>query len=444
MKKTWFNDLLRKMFTLLIPLILINSLNVLTYIINSIWVGKLIGETGVATITNCYSVTIMLTAIIMGIASAVSVLIAQSYGAGNEKGINEIISFGYLISVVVGIATFAIVMIFSPFFMNILGTPESIYADVRIYLSLYSFAFIFNILLNVMSESVRALGNTKIPLLFVGIETAINIIFVPTFIFGGFGIAGVGCANVLAKIFTCIFAGIIIYKKYLVLRFDMENLKFRFDILKKIIYVGVPIMVEQLIIATVISLETGISNRAGVLGSAAYGVVAKWEQIFLVISQSLQALITIMVGQNITKKNMENVYRIIKCGIILAALPMTVIAIISYVEPEFFCKIFINSNDVITASVEYLSIVGIAYILMPIRLIFNGFIIGTAHTRYLLFSSTTASVGEVIVMYILQNSSALESMTILGVSVLTYVLLDIFFCFLFFVKGRWKRNLMFR
>lgn len=324
--------------------------------------------------------------------------------------------------------------------MNILGTPESIYADVRIYLSLYSFAFIFNLLLNVMSESVRALGDTKTPLLFVGIETVINIILVPIFILGGFGIAGVGCANVLAKIFTCIIVRIIIYKKYPVLRLDLENFNFRFDVLKKIIYVSVPIMVEQLIIAAVISLETGISNRAGVLGSAAYGVVAKWEQVFLVLSQSLQALITIMIGQNITKKSMENVYRIVICGIVLAVLPMTVIAIISYVKPEFFCKLFINSDDVITASMEYLSIVGIAYILMPMRLIFNGFIIGTAHTRYLLFSSTTASVGEVIVMYILKNGSSLESMTILGLSVLTYVLLDIFFCFLFFVRGSWKKN----
>lgn len=440
MKKTWFNDLLGKMFTLLIPLILINSLNVLTYIINSIWVGRLIGETGVATIINCYSITIMLTAIIVGIASAVSVLIAQSYGVGNEKGINEVINFGYLISVIVGIVTFAIVIFFSPLFMNILGTPESIYADVRIYLSLYSFAFIFNLLLNVMSESVRALGDTKTPLLFVGIETVINIILVPIFILGGFGIAGVGCANVLAKIFTCIIVRIIIYKKYPVLRLDLENFNFRFDVLKKIIYVSVPIMVEQLIIAAVISLETGISNRAGVLGSAAYGVVAKWEQVFLVLSQSLQSLITIMIGQNITKKSMENVYRIVICGIVLAVLPMTVIAIISYVKPEFFCKLFINSDDVITASMEYLSIVGIAYILMPMRLIFNGFIIGTAHTRYLLFSSTTASVGEVIVMYILKNRSSLESMTILGLSVLTYVLLDIFFCFLFFVRGSWKKN----
>lgn len=115
MKKTWFNDLLGKMFTLLIPLILINSLNVLTYIINSIWVGRLIGETGVATIINCYSITIMLTAIIVGIASAVSVLIAQSYGVGNEKGINEVINFGYLISVIVGIVTFAIVIFFRRF-----------------------------------------------------------------------------------------------------------------------------------------------------------------------------------------------------------------------------------------------------------------------------------------------------------------------------------------
>lgn len=435
-------DLTKKMINLLIPLILTNSLNILIYIINSVWIGRLIGENGVAAISNCYPMTVILSAVIIAFANAVAVIISQYYGADDKEKIKGTIGFGYVFSAIVGVVIAALVIIFSNNFLGVLGTPEVVFDDAQKYLSLYSIAFIFNFTMLIVSESIRALGDAKIPLIFVGIETVLNVVFVPAFILADLGIVGVGLANVISKLLVLIITIIFVNYKYSILKIDKEYLKISKFYLKKVLYIGIPVMIEQYVIALVITLETSISNKSGVTGSAAYGVVARWEQIFLVISQSLQTVITILVGQHIGKKEMDKVQAIMINGIKLAVIPTALIALVVFGAPNVFCRMFINTDDVIQVAVRYLSVVGFAYILMPIRLMLNGFIIGTAHTRYLLITCVTASILEIIVMYTLLDVYNIESMTVLGLSVLTYVVTDTLLSLGFYFSGLWKSKVI--
>ncbi len=430
------------MISLLFPLILTNTLNVLTYIINSIWVGKLIGEDGIAVITNCYPMTVILSAVISAFVSAVSVLVSQNYGSKDTKGIKQIMGFGYLFSFILGILIMWIVTSFSEDFLRILGTPRHIFKDTQIYLLLYVIGFVINFVLLLISESIRALGNVNLPLTFVGIETVMNIGCVPLFILNGFGTAGVAVSNIIAKIIVLIFAIALVRKKYSILKVDNEYLKINKGTLIRVLQIGIPIMLEQCIIALVISLETSISNQAGVVGNAAYGIVVKWEQIFLVISQSLQTVVTILVGQYIGKRELNQIHIILKNGIKLSIFPIGLIILITFGIPDFFCGIFINNANVIQVAVQYLSIAGFAYMLMPIRMMLNGFIIGTAHTRYLLFSSVVSSMLEITVMYILLHSDNIESMLVLAFSVLVYVIIDTVLSSVFYFSGVWKKRLV--
>lgn len=440
METTNDNILFKKMFGLLMPLILTNTLNVLTYIINSIWIGRLIGENGVAVITNCYPMAVVLSAVIIAFASAISVMVSQYYGSIDQEKIKGTIGFGYAFSTIVGLIIAALVIIFAGNFLELLGTPNVILKEAKIYLLLYSVAFIFNFILFVISESIRALGYAKVPLLFVGIETLFNIVIVPIFILAGLGIAGVGLANVISKVVVLVMAVVIVNRKFSLLKIDKKYLKINKFYLEKVLYIGIPIMIEQCIIALVITLETSISNKSGVVGSAAYGVVAKWEQIFLVVSQSLQTVITILVGQYIGKKEIEKVKLIMLEGIKLAVIPIAFIMLIVFGVPNFFCGIFVNNDNVVQMAIRYLGIAGFAYTLMPIRMMLNGFIIGTAHTRYLLFSSIVASILEIVMMYTLLNMYQVESMISLAYAVLTYVLTDTLLSFLFYFSGRWRKN----
>ncbi|HIR87582.1 MAG TPA: MATE family efflux transporter [Candidatus Fimimorpha faecalis] len=436
------NSLINKMISLLFPLILTNTLNVLTYIINSIWIGKLIGENGIAVITNCYPMTVILSAVISAFVSAISVIVSQYYGSKDSESIKHIMGFGYLFSFILGILIMWIVIAFSEAFLRLLGTPKHIFGDTKIYLLLYVIGFVVNFVLLLISESVRALGNVKLPLIFVGIETILNIGSVPIFILNGFGTAGVAVANLIAKMVVLVLSIVLVRKKYSILKLDKRYLRIRKVHLKRVLQIGVPIMLEQCIIALVISLETSISNKAGIIGNAAYGVAIKWEQVFLVISQSLQTVITILVGQSVGRKELSQIHVILKNGIKLSIFPIGLIILITFGIPEFFCGIFINNENVIQVAVQYLSVAGFAYILMPVRMMLNGFIIGTAHTRYLLFSSVIASGVEIIVMYILLHIGCVESMIVLAFSALTYVIIDTAFSSAFYFSGLWKKKLI--
>lgn len=442
MGKKEFNDrvLVKKMVNLLIPLIITNSLSVIIYLIDSVWVGKLIGENGVAILANCYPVTVVVTSIIVAFATAISVLVSQYYGGNETEKIKKIMGFGYIFSFIIGVAIVIIVTIFSDNFLSLLNTPEIIFEDSQNYLILYSVAFIFNFVLFIISESVRAIGDAKIPLIFVGIETVVNIIAVPILIMAGLGISGVGLANIVAKFVVMTIAIIYINKKCELLKINKLYLNFDKFYFKKILAVGIPVMVEQCVIAIVITIETSISNKAGVIGSASYGVVAKWEQVFLVVSQSIQTVITILIGQYIGKKEINKIQSIIINGTKLAAIPTIFIVLIVFVFPKASCSIFINSEEVIKMAVSYFAIVGFAYIFMPLRLMFNGFIIGTSYTHYLLFTSFTASLFEVIVMFTLLNICNLDIMISLGIGIVVYVLTDIILSIGFYFSGIWRKK----
>lgn len=436
------NNLLKNMVKLLIPLIITNSLSVLTYLINSVWIGRLIGENGVASIANCYPMTVVVSSVIIAFASAISVLVSQYYGAKQKEKIKGLIGCSYIFSSILGIIIAIIIIIFTDKYLQLLSTPEIVFNDSKAYLTLYSIAFIFNFVLLIVSESIRALGNNKIPLIFVAIETIINIVAVPILIIAGLGITGVALANVLAKLIVMIIAIIYVNKKCEMLKVNKNYLKVDTYFLKKILTVGIPVLIEQYVIAIVITVETSISNKSGVIGSASYGVVARWEQIFLVLSQSIQTVITILIGQYIGKGKMDKIHFIIINGLKLSAIPTMFICLVVFAFPSKFCSIFVNSNEVIEMAVRYLSVVGFAYILMPIRLMFNGFVIGTAHTNFLFFSSITSSILEVIVMFSLLNGNNMNSMICLGFSVLTYVLTDTILNFGFYFSGIWKKKII--
>ena len=193
-------NLLKNMAVLLIPLVLTMLLNSIYNIIDGIWIGNLIGEDGVSAITNCYPLTILVTAIANGIAIATSILVSQYYGAKENEKIKAIVGVSYLSTIIISIITILIMIITSNAWFKILNTPSEILNITKQYLTIYLIGFVFNFLLTVIMEELRAIGNSKVPLVFVGISTAVNIVLDPILIKLGLGVAGAAIATVIAMI----------------------------------------------------------------------------------------------------------------------------------------------------------------------------------------------------------------------------------------------------
>lgn len=434
-------NLLKNMTILLIPLVLTNLLNSIYNIVDGIWIGNLIGENGVSAITNCYPLTLIVTSISAGLAIATSVLVSQYYGAKEEKKLKSVMGVSYLTTILVSIVTAVLMIITSTFWLKLLNTPEEIFDITRQYLIIYLIGYIFNFILTVIMEALRAIGNSKMPLVFVGISTTINLILDPILIKLGLGVAGAAIATLIAMFIGTILAIIYVNTKSKLLKIDLKYLRFNKEYIIQFLKTGIPVIVEEWFIAGVISLEVNISNATGVIGSASYGVVSKLEQVIMVIGASFKTMATVTVGQFIGNKQVKESVKVMKQGLKLVLLPTILIILVIFVFPRQFCQIFVSSEDVILMAMMYLSVVGISHILLPTRQLLHGFIVGTGHTKFVLFSATLASIVEITTISILRKTN-MENLVVLGIGILLWVLTEMILNTIYYFSNKWQKKVI--
>ena len=197
-------------------------------------------------------------------------------------------------------------------------------------------------------EALRAIGNSKIPLIFVGISTTINLILDPILINLGLGVSGAAIATVIAMIVGTFVALIYVNKKSELLKVDFKYLKLEKEHIKQFLKTGIPVIIEELFISSTLLLEVNISNATGVIGSASYGVISKLEQIIIIIGASLKTMATVTVGQFIGNNEVQNSVKVMQEGLKLAIVPTILIILVVFVFPRQYCQIFISSEEVIT------------------------------------------------------------------------------------------------
>lgn len=433
--------LLKNMTILLIPLVLTNLLNSIYNIVDGIWIGNLIGENGVSAITNCYPLTLIVASIATALAVATSVLVSQYYGAKEEEKLKSVMGVSYITSFLVGIVTAILMIATSTVWLKMLNTPEEILDITRQYLIIYVIGFIFNYIVTIIMEALRAIGNSRVPLIFVGITTTINLILDPILIKLGLGVAGAAIATLIAMFIGAVIAITYVNKKSELLRVNIKYLKFNKEYIKQFLKIGLPILIEEWFIAAVILLEVNISNAAGVIGSASYGVVSKLEQVIMVIGASFKTMATVTVGQFIGNKQVKEAIHVMKQGLKIVLLPTILILLIVFVFPKQFCKIFVSSEEVISMAIMYLSVVGIAHILLPTRQLLQGFILGTGHTKFVLFTSTLGSIVEVLTILILRNTK-IDNLVVLGIGILLFVVTKIILETIYFFSNKWQKEVI--
>ena len=157
----------------------------------------------------------------------------------------------------------------------------------------------------------------------------------------------------------------------------------------------------------------------------------------MVIGSSFKTMATVTVGQFIGNKQVKESIKVMKQGLKLVLVPTVLIMLVVFVFPRQFCKIFVSSEDVISMAVVYLSVVGISHILLPTRQLLHGFIVGTGHTKFVLFSATLASVVEVTTILILRNTN-LENLVVLGIGILLWVLTEMILNAIYYFSKKWQ------
>ena len=373
-KIDFVNDDARKsLFRMVMPLFVAMILMLAYNLVDSVWVGNLLGENGYAALTTAGSVSILLYAITMGIGNGTSVIVSQSVGAGDRKRTNEMISTSLLMSAIFAIAVIILLECFLDRLLLVFQTPLAIYADARNYLAIFLIGYVAIFLYMQLTSIYRSFGDSLFQMKGMLLGTIFNVIADPLFIMW-LDISGAAIATVLSQILCLVFA--IIYGKkkgYFQLTVKGIDAKKAAQILKMVI----PSCIQNCTPAISSMVMVILVNQFDVTTIAAYGVVKNIENILFYPAMAMNMALITIIGQLYGAKCYDKMKDYRKVALTYGILIEAVLTGIVLLFSRQISMAFVREPTIADIVSHGLLIIGVGYLCYMATNIFTAKMAGT-------------------------------------------------------------------
>ncbi len=184
------------MLIFLVPLMISNVLQSTSQTFSYVFLGRMLGVSALAAVSAVFPIVFLLFSFLIGIGSGATVLIGQAYGAGDAHRVKKVAGTVLGATVLFSIITMLLGVVFSPVMLKGLGTPASILPMSDLYTRVVFLTFPLYFPYIIYTVFLRGTGDTKTPLWFLVLGTALSVLFTPMLIRGWFGLPTLGVASV--------------------------------------------------------------------------------------------------------------------------------------------------------------------------------------------------------------------------------------------------------
>ncbi|MDQ2878673.1 MAG: MATE family efflux transporter [Pseudomonadota bacterium] len=343
----------RTLLAFALPTLASNILQSLNGSINSIWVGRFLGESALAATSNANIIMFLMFSAVFGFGMAATILIGQSIGRGDVDGARR--AFGSAIGLVIGGAVVIAVLgwIFAPAILHLLATPGAAEPLALAYLRVIFLGLPFTMLGVLVQMSLRGAGDSITPMWFMLLSVAIDSSMNPLLIdgigpFPKMGIAGSATATLLAGLVSSIGILVYVYKRDLPIRLRGHELRYLLPeraLVRTIVAKGLPMGAQMLVMSTAGLTMVGLVNRLGVETAAAYAVSQQLWTYIQMPAMAIGVAVSSMAAQNIGAGRWDRVNAITRSGIGYNTLITLVVitAIILFDRPVM--SLFVGSTS---------------------------------------------------------------------------------------------------
>ncbi len=315
-----------------------------------------------------------ITMMILGLCIGTTVIIAKYTGAKDYDKLSKSIGTSTIFFIILAVVLTPLILTINNQVVSFLQTPVEAINYTKEYLFYCSLGIPFIIGYNLVSSIFRGLGDSKTPLIFIGIACVFNIaidyVLVAHF---NFGAKGAAIATSFAQLISLVFS--IFYMKIKGFYFELNksHFKINIDILKNFFKVGVPLALQDTLINLSFLIIIAVVNTMGVTSSAAVGVVSKLLAFLFLPQSAFAAAISTISSQNIGAGKPKRSFQSLYIGIFFSMIYAIVTFIISQVKPEIFISIFTVNPEVLEAGCMYLRSFSFDFLLVSCVFCFNTF-----------------------------------------------------------------------
>ena len=425
--------------TFTLPLFLGNMLQQLYNMVDSIVVGQFVGKTALAAVGTGFPVIFMLGALFMGLGMGAMVMISQYYGAGDMERVRSTINTIYTTMFIVIVPLTVLGIFISGPMLHLMNTPADTFEEAKIYMIIVFGGMIGSFGYNINSGVLQGLGDSRTPLIFLAIASLLNIVLDLLFVIVfGWGVAGVAIATITAQAFSWLFGVFYINKKYPELHMNPVSFKFNKERFKKIMRLGVPSGIQQMLFSVGVMMMQSLVNSYGSDFMAGFNAGNKIDTFAFMPIQSLSSAITTYVGQNIGAGKIDRVRNGTRVTIGVG-IAFSIFAAAVLIPAGPIClRLFTSDTAVIDAGMAYLYRIMPFYSLLAIMFTLNGVMRGAGAVLIPTVSSILSLwLARVPSAYILAHFFGGENMYfcyLFGWAVGVIIILPYYF------SGRWKNK----
>lgn len=359
-------------FMMFFPVMIAMFLNMAYNIIDSLWIGNLLGEMAYAALTSSTPIILILNSIAMGATNGISILISQAVGAKDEDKTNRVIATSFIVAVFFSVLVTIALELLLPLILRMLNTPPETWQMAKDYLSIYLLGYLAVYLYCYFTAVLRSYGNAVFQMMAMFVCTVLNAILDPLFI-NIMGIKGAAIATLLSQIICLIFMIVYITKKK---TFHFKVSKFTRSMIGEIIGKAIPSVFQQSIPAISTSFLTSLVSGISISAIAAYGITGKLETILLYPSMAVNMVLTNIIGQCVGAKRSDRERDYLKYSLKVSLIILVILSILVIVFSRGLSGLFLKSEVVAEIVTGYFMIVSIGYVLNTVTNCFLGVLNG--------------------------------------------------------------------
>lgn len=420
-----------------LPLLVGNLFQQLYNTVDSIVVGNYVSSQALAAVGTSNSLINLIIGMFLGISVGAGVIISQYYGAKNHRKLSWAVHTCIALSIIGGLGMIVLGVWLSPIILVWMNTPADVLADSTTYLRIYFCGSLFNIVYNMGSGILRAVGDSKRPLYYLIASSLTNVVLDLLFVLAfHWDVAGVAIATIISQGVSAVLVMWNLMRTKEPYRVEIKNIRIDKRMMKRVLMVGIPSGIQQ----SIISLSNVIvQSNINVYGSAAmagFGSYSKVEGFIMLPLQTTCMSATTFTGQNIGAKKYDRVKKGIIQGMIMSAIYTVAVSLVLYFFGGKVLKIFSSEPDVIRFGQEAIGIIVPFYLTMTVHQIIMGTLRGAGKT----FVTMLIGVGNMCILRMIYINCLVPFFPSFHAVVLCYpitwittMLMDVLYCW----KAKW-------
>ena len=336
-----FSIILKFTMTLLLG----NVAQQLYNIVDTIIVGRYVDPLALAAVGSTGTIMFLMFGTSNGMVSGFSIVTSQKYGAGDEKGVKASVTNGLYLSLAIAALITVIGLAFMRPLLKLMNTPEDIFDYAIVYISTICGGIVCVILYNYCASLMRAVGNSKMPLIFLLCSAATNVgldlLFIIRFHLGTYGAA---LATIIAQGLAVIPCIIYIYAKMPVLRPSKEDWKIDPGIIKQQLRLGIPMAIQYGITASGTVIMQSAFNTFDSVAVTAITAASKFQGIITMGMFSVGQTMAAYAGQNYGARNMKRIREGIHAALKIYVVYSIIAAVVAILAVPHVLWIFFDTE----------------------------------------------------------------------------------------------------